>query len=733
MHDTTLTRRNLLRTGAIGGATLLVGVNLRTAAIAAAGPEAGAISGAAFAPDAFIRIGTDGKATLIMPQTEMGQGIYTALAMIIAEELDLPLDGVTLEAAPASDKLYGNPIFVVQATGGSTSVRGYWMPLRKVGASARAMLVQAAARRWGVAPSSCRTEAGRVLHDASQRQATYGELAAAAMRETPPASPVLKDPAQFRLVGHSRHRMDTADKVNGALKYGIDAMPTGVRYASLMSTPVLGGKITKVDDTKAKALKGVSQVIVLDDMVAVIGETTWAAIQGLAALDVTWNEGPMAAVSTATIRDALHKAAQQDGLVALDQGDALAKLRDGAVITQTYELPMLSHVAMEPMNCTVSLKGGKCEVWIGTQVMTMAQRAAAEEAGLAPDQVTVYNHLIGGGFGRRLEVDMVRRAVRIAKHVDGPVKVTWSREEDVAKAPYRSVYAAVLRAKLEGGKPAAWAHKVVGPAVIGRWLPPAFDGKIDMDAVDGAAETPYDFPAQHVDFVRHEPQGFVNCFWRGVGPNLNVFATESFIDRMAREAGTDPLAFRRSLIGKQARARAVLDLAADKAGWGKPLPARSGRGISLQFAFGTYLCTVAEVSVADDGAVRVTRLTTAVDCGTPINPDGIVAQIQGGTLFGLSAALYGEITMANGRVEQSNFNDYRVVRMDETPQIEVHVVPNGEAPGGIGEPGTTSVQGAVANAIYAATGVHLTRMPIDPSLLAKGKGMGKGKSGATKA
>jgi isoquinoline 1-oxidoreductase beta subunit len=374
---------------------------------------------------------------------------------------------------------------------------------------------------------------------------------------------------------------------------------------------------------------------------------------------------------------------------------------------------------MEPMNCTVHLTPGHCEVWVGTQAITMAQRAAAEEAGLMPEQVTVHNHLIGGGFGRRLEVDGVRKAVRIARHVDGPVKVIWSREEDIGKAPYRSVYGAWLEAKLDNGKPVAWSHKVVGPAVIGRWLPPAYDGKIDIDAVDGAAETPYDFPASYVEWVRHEPRGVNTAFWRGVGPNMNVFATESFIDRVAHEAGADPLAFRRSIIGKLPRARAVLDLAATKAGWGDPLPTRSGRGISLQYAFGSFLCTIAEVSVADDGAVTVTRLTTAVDCGTPVNPDGIVSQIQGGMIFGLSAALHGEITLVGGRTQQSNFHDYRVVRMDETPRIDVHVVTNAEAPGGIGEPGTVSVQGAVANAIYAATGVQLTRMPIDSALLAK--------------
>jgi len=713
--EAALSRRDALRLAAAGGAVFLLGVNLRSASIAAVSDA----TTAAFAPDAFVRIAGDGRATLIMPQTEMGQGIYTALSMLIAEELDLPLDGVTLEAAPASDKLYGNPIFKVQATGGSTSVRGYWLPLRNVGASARAMLVAAAARRWRVDPAGCRTEAGAVIHDDSGRRAEYGTLAGAAMRETPPTQPTLKRPEQFRLIGRSHRRLDTPEKTNGSLKYGIDAMPEGVRFASLACAPVTGGKIAHIDDTQARGLPGVSQIIVLDDLVAVVADTSWGAMRALAAIDIQWSDGEFGSLSTEHLRTALAEAGRSEGAVAVDTG-AKPKLSGEEVISEFYELPLLAHAAMEPMNCTVQVTPDSCEVWVGTQVMTMAQRAAAEEAGLPPERVTVHNHLIGGGFGRRLEVDGVRKAVRIARHVDGPGKVVWSREEDIARAPYRSVYGSWMRASVEDGKPVAWGHKVVGPTVVGRWLPPAFDGKIDNDAVDGAAETPYDFPSSYVTWVRHEPRGINTAFWRGVGPNMNVFATESFLDRVAREVESDPLEFRRSLIGKQVRARAVLDLAAEKAGWGSSLPDRHGRGISLQYAFGTYVCTIAEVSVDDEGGVRVLRMTSAVDCGTPVNPDGIVSQIQGGIVFGLSAALHGRITIANGRTEQSNFHDYRVVRMDETPRIEVHVVRNAEVPGGIGEPGTVSVQAAVANAIYAATGVHLTRMPVDTARLAKG-------------
>lgn len=713
MVEAAVSRRQLLGTGVLGGGALLLGLNLRSAEV-----QAAPLAGASFAPDAYIRIATDGKTTIIMPQTEMGQGIYTSLTMLIADELDLPLAAVTIEAAPANDALYGNPIFKIQSTGGSTSMRGYWPVMRKAGASARSMLVAAAARRWKVAPSSCRTESGEVIHDATGRRLGYGALAGAAMRERPPKDPVLKQPAAFRLIGRSQHRFDTPAKTDGSALYGIDARPEGVRFATLACAPVMGGKVARVDDSQAKALRGVQQIIVLEDMVAVVGETSWAAMRGLDALDITWDEGANASLSTEDLRNDLAAAGRRDGHVAIDTG-ARAKLSGDGVVEAQYELPLLAHAPMEPMNCTVHLTPGRCEVWVGTQVMTMAQGAAAEEAGVTPEQVVVHNHLIGGGFGRRLEVDGVRKAVRIARHVDGPVKVTWTREEDIAKAPYRSLYGGWLKARLDGGRIVAWSHRVAGPTVIGRWLPPAFDGKVDVDAVDAAAETPYDLPAMFVDWVRHEPRGIYTGFWRGVGPNMNVFAVESFIDRLARVAGQDPLAFRRSLIGKHPRARAVLDLAAKRASWGTPLPAGSGRGISLQWAFGTYVCTVAQVAVADDGAVRVERLTSAVDCGTPVNPDGIISQIQGGHVFGLSAALHGQITLVNGRTEQSNFHDYRVLRIDEMPIIDVHIVHNSEEPGGIGEPGTTSVQGAVNNAIYAATGVQLSRMPVEQSLLRK--------------
>ncbi|TWB15360.1 xanthine dehydrogenase family protein molybdopterin-binding subunit [Nitrospirillum bahiense] len=710
-------RRDVLRGLAYGG--LLLAVDLPLGRLAVAGENAPAV----FAPDAFIRIAGDGTATLIMPQVEMGQGIYTAMTMLIAEELDLPLAAVRLEAAPASDALYGNPIFKIQATGGSTSVRAYWTPMRKAGAAARAMLVEAAAKRWQVAPASCETRDGTVLHAATGRSLPYGDLAAAAARLTPPADPPLKDPKTFRLLGKTQTRLDIEAKGNGSAQYGIDAMPPGVKFATLASCPVPGGKVKSVDDAQARAVPGVRQVVVLDDLVAVVGDHMWAAKKGLDKLVITWDEGPNATLSTDSLRAAMHEAAKQPGVPVKSEG---ADAQPGApgVISASYELPFLAHAPMEPMNCTVHLRPGACDVWTGTQVMTKAQAMAAQAAGLKPEQVTVHNHLLGGGFGRRLEVDMIDKAVRIAAHVDGPVKVVWTREEDIQKAMYRSTYGSWLSAKLENGKPVAWRHTVVGPSVIARWLPPAFTGGIDIDAIDGASDQPYAVGGFHVDYVRHEPQGVPTCFWRGVGPNNTVFSVESFIDRLARETKSDPLEYRRALLSANPRALQVLNTAAERAGWATPLPAeaggRVGRGICLQSVFGSYLATIAEVAVRDDGDVRVRRLVTAVDCGMVVNPDGVISQIQGGMVFGLSAALHGQITFEKGRVQQSNFHDYRVVRIDEMPAVEVHLVPSTEAPGGIGEPGTTTVQPAVANAIYAATGVQLTRMPIDRTLLAKG-------------
>ena len=672
-----------------------------------------------FAPNAFIRIDKSGTTTLVMPQVEMGQGIYTGVAMILAEELDADPAKILLEHAPANEKLYTNPLLGIQATGGSTSLRAFWTPLRTAGATARAMLVQAAAHQWQADPATCTTSLGEVSHSASNRKLGYGALIDAAGKITPPKNVPLKDPAKFVLVGTPQKRFDTPSKVNGKVIYGIDAMVPGMQFATLAACPVFGGKVAHVDDAAAKALPGVRQVIVLDNLVAVIGDHMWAVKKGLEALRISWAEGEHAKLSSADIWEDIRSASHKDGVIAKTQGDVEKGLSKGQRFDADYELPFLAHATMEPLNCTVWLKEDSCELWLGTQIIARVQQTTAALTGLPIDKVTVHNHLIGGGFGRRLEPDMALNAVRIAQHMKGvPVKVVWTREEDIQQDIYRPIYRNVISASLVGGKVAAWKYKVCGASIIARWLPPGFQKGIDGDAVDSAVDMPYDIPDFQVQYLRVEPRAVPTGWWRGVGPNNNVFAIESFMDELARKAGKDPIAFRRDMLGKQPRLIAALDLVAAKSGWGTPLPSRVGRGVCVQPSFGSYIATVVEAEVDHHGEVLLRRVTTAVDVGTLVNPDSVEAQLQGGLVFGLTAALYGEITIKKGRVEQSNFNDYRILRIDQMPKIDVHLIKSGEPPGGVGETGTTAGPPALRNAIFAATGVALKRLPIDRELLA---------------
>ncbi|WP_176594278.1 molybdopterin cofactor-binding domain-containing protein [Sphingobium sp. EM0848] len=714
-----LSRRTMLQGGGVLAAGLLIGIELPWSAAGASEP---APTGKRF--NAFIHIAPDDKVTFTLPAVEMGQGVFTSQTQCIAEELDVALAAVIAAQAPPDQANYGSPVFIVQATGGSTTTMAWSGPLRKAGATARAMLVEAAAQRWHVDAASLSTENGIVTHKASGRSLRYGEVADAASRLSPPSEVKLKDPAQFRLIGKPVHRIDTPDKVIGKTVYGIDTMLPGMKFATLMASPVLGGKLGSVDQSKTLAVPGVSQVVVLDDLIAVIGDNTWSAMQGLNALTIEWRPGENASVDQTQLWQELEKASLGKGVVAKKEGDAPAKLQDDSLFEASYELPYLAHAPMEMTNCTVHVHNGGCEVWTGTQVPGYAQAGAAQALGIPPEKVTINNHMIGGGFGRRLEVDGVVKATRIAAHVEGPVKVIWSREEDIRQQLYRPLYHERLKARIEDGRIAAWHHRVTGGSVMARWLPPAFKDGIDIDAVDGAAEIPYAVGDRLVEYIRHESAVPV-AFWRGVGPNGSIFAIECFMDLMAVKTDIDPLDFRRKQLEKNARALGVLNLAADKAGWGTPAPAspfgaRRGRGIAIMNAFGSYLAAIADVAVSDEGDVRVTRLIIAADVGKVVNPNILEAQIQGGAIFGLSAVLFGKISFAGGQVEQSNFHDYRVLRIDETPVIEVHVVPSNENMGGIGEPGTVVVQPAVANAVFAATGVQLTRMPIDRALIAKG-------------
>jgi isoquinoline 1-oxidoreductase subunit beta len=492
-----------------------------------------------------------------------------------------------------------------------------------------------------------------------------------------------------------------------------------VKIATLAQSPVFGGRVKSVDDRAAKAVKGVRQIVRLDDAVAVVADHMGAAKKGLAALVIEWDDGPHAKLDTQEIAGELEKATLNSGPVAQHIGNSDEAMASAVTkVEATYQVPFLAHATMEPMNCTVHVRKDGCEVWVGTQVAARAQAAAAKTAGLPLDKVVVHNHLIGGGFGRRLEIDGVIRAVQIAQHVDGPVKVVWTREEDIQHDMYRPYFLDRISAGLDQkGMPVAWNHRFAGSSVIARWLPPVFKNGLDPDTTNGAINLIYALPNLHVEYLRVEPPGIPTAFWRSVGPSHNVFVTESFIDELAAAAKQDPVAYRRALLDKTPRAKAVLELAAGRAGWGQPLSKGVGRGVSLQFAFANYMAQVAEVEVSKDGAVRVRRVVCAVDCGTVVNPDTVQAQIQSAIIFGITAALYGEITLKNGRVEQTNFDTYQILRMNEAPAIEVHIVQSSEPPGGMGEPGTSAIAPAVTNAIFAATGKRLRKLPIDTTAL----------------
>ncbi|CAB3705662.1 xanthine dehydrogenase family protein molybdopterin-binding subunit [Paraburkholderia rhynchosiae] len=670
-----------------------------------------------FAPNAFIQIDTAGKVTLVIPKVEMGQGVYTSIPMLIAEELEVSLDTVTLDHAPPDEKLFTDPLLGGQLTGGSTSIRYAWEPMRKAGATARTLLISAAAQQWQVDAASCHAQAGQVIHAASNRSIGYGQLVDAAAKLPAPQNVPLKDPKDFKIIGTAVKRLDSPEKVDGTAIFGLDVRVPDMVYAAIANCPVFGGTLASVDETNAKKIPGVRQIVKIDNAVAVIGDHTWAAKRGLQALDIKWNEGAGAKLSMKQIVDDLAQASQRNGAVARKDGDVArgfsnAKTRVDAV----YQQPFLAHATMEPINCTVHVRPDGCEIWIGSQVPTRVRDAAIAVTGLPADKIVVHNHLIGGGFGRRLEFDMVTQAVKIGKQVSTPVKVLWTREEDIQHDMYRPYYYDKISAGLDAnGKPLAWQHRIVGSSILARFAPPAFKNGLDPDAVEVASDLPYDLPNQWVDYVRQEPHAIPTAFWRGVGPTRSTFVVESFIDELAAEAKVDPVKYRRDLLGKTPRALNVLNTAAQAANWGSAVPKGQGRGVSVMHAFGSYFAIVVDVAV-DQGEVAVKHVVCAVDCGMAVNPNTIEAQVQGGIIFGITAALYSEITIKDGRVEQNNFTDYRMLRIDQTPPIDVHIVKSSEAPGGIGEPGTAALAPALTNAIFAATGRRLRQLPVGSQL-----------------
>ncbi|WP_246257990.1 xanthine dehydrogenase family protein molybdopterin-binding subunit [Pararobbsia alpina] len=675
-------------------------------------------------PDGFIRVGVDGRIVLVVPSVEMGQGIATGEAMMIAEELEVGLDQVEVALAPADQHAYTQSMLKAQATGGSTSVRAYFIPLRQAGAAARTMLIGAAAERWRVPPAECAVARGVITHQRTGRTLTYGAVASAARRQPVPREVSLKPVSQFKLIGRAAKRVDTPAKVNGTARFGIDAMVEGMRVAAIAMCPTIGGRLRSLDERASRVLPGVVDILRIDDAVAVVAEHYWTAKRGLDLLRIEWDEGPHATLTSATLAESL-RSAQGTPINGSLTGDPDHVIQEAGKqrIETSYDLPYLAHAALEPINTTIHVRPDGCDIWVGTQVPEIARIVAAEIIGLPPDKVIVRNHLIGGGFGRRLAVDTIQQAARFGKQVGYPLKIIWTREQDIQHDRFRPAYLDTIAAALgKDGLPMAWTHRTRCSTVRSYYdRKPWPQGQLDHDAVAGAADLPYAIPALRSEWVRQDGPVALN-WWRGVGETHNVFVVESFLDELAHAAGQDPVAYRRALLGKNPRSLAVLNKAAQASGWGKPLPPRCARGISLHESFGTHAALVMEVEVDPQGEIHLRRATAAVDCGIAVNPDSVIAQIEGGVLFGLSAALYNGITFENGRVQQSNFHDYRQIRMNEVPPFEVSVMPSEEKPGGLGEVGTVSAAPALANAIFAATGVRLRALPIDRRALgAKGK------------
>lgn len=705
-------RRNILKAGAAVGGGLLIGFYLPGAQRLAQAADA---SPALFAPNAWIRVGADDTVTIMLDKSEMGQGVMTALPMLVAEELEVDWARVRVETAPA-DKAYTNPLLGMQGTGGSTSVRSSWVGLRKAGATARELLVSAAAQTWGVKEEACHAEQGAVLHPASGRRLSYGALADKAATLPVPAEAFLKDPKDFKIIGKSLPRLDCADKVNGAAVFGTDVKIPAMLTAMVARCPVFGGKVRSFDGTRALGVKGVRQVLQIGSGVAVVADGSWAAQQGVAALSVQWDEGPNAGLDTAAIGKTFAELAHKPGVEAKNRGDA-AKAMQGAAkkIEAVYEVPFLAHATMEPMNCTAHVRRDGCDLWVPTQGQTNAQRTAAQITGLPPEAIKVHTTFLGGGFGRRFEQDFVAEAVELSKAVGAPVQLLWSRENDMQHDFYRPATYNRFSAGLDRhGQPVAWTHRIVGPSIMARVFPGMVKGGIDPTSVEGAANLPYAIPNLHVDYAMHDT-GIPVGFWRSVGSSQNAFVTECFLDELAAATAKDPYQFRRELLRDAPRHKGALELAAATAGWSKPVAKGISRGIAVHESFGSYVAQVAEVSVSKDGHIKVHRVVCAVDCGMVVNPDIIKAQMESAIVFGLTAALKGEITIKNGRVEQSNFHDYPLLRIDEMPEIVVAIVPSQENPGGVGEPGTPPIAPAVANAVFKATGKRLRRLPLRPA------------------
>ena len=714
-HDMTVTRRLFLQTTAAAGGGLMLGGFVPGLSPAA---EAAGV----FEPNVWLKITADGKARIMLSMLEMGQGVMTAMPMLLAEELDVDWNNVTTEWVGA-DARYGNPGFGgAQTTAGSNSTRGMWKILRQAGASARAMLISAAAKDWGVADSACSTDKGVVIHQASGRRATYASLVDKAAALPVPANAPMKDPKAFTLLGQDVPRLDIPAKVNGSAQFGADVKLPGMLVARVVRSPVFGGKVASFNADKAKAVPGVKHVVQISTGVAVVADGYWAASNGAKALQVTWDEGPLANLSSAEITKRYADLASKPGVNARNDGNFDTAFAGGAKkFERVFEAPYLAHACMEPMNCTANVTADQCDVYVSTQSQTSTQQAAMAASGLPQNKVFVHPMFMGGGFGRRGEADFVIDAVETSKKVGAPVKVMWTREDDIQHDYYRPVtYVRMWAAVDAAGNPTAWMQRIVQSSLMKKLNPDSLKqmGGVDPISVEGASSLPYDIPNLRVEYTEADP-GVPYGFWRSVGSSVNGYVTEAFIDEVATAAGKDPYEFRRALLAKHPRQRAVLDMVAEKANWKSPVPAGRGRGIAVHECFGSIIGLVSEVSVTN-GVVRVHKNVCVVDCGWVVHPDTIKAQMEGGLVYGLTAALRGEITINKGRVVQNHFGDYQPLRHPEMPQTEVFIMPSVEAPGGIGEPSTAAMAGALVNAVYAATGKRIYSLPIKPAILRGG-------------
>lgn len=721
------TIQNLSRRGFLQGAAgLTLGLALPGVGLAAR-PGAAAAS---FEPTPFLRIGADNTVTVISKHLEMGQGTYTGLATIVAEELDAAWAQVKVEGAPADARRYKNLAFGAQGTGGSTAMANSWGQMRETGATARAMLVSAAAKRWQVPAAEITVAEGVLRHAASGRQATFGELAEAASREAVPTTITLKDPKDFRLIGRRAPRKDSAAKTDGSAQFTQDVHLPGMLVAVVAHAPRFGGQVKAFDASRAKAVKGVVDVVAIPGGVAVLARDTWSARKGRDALGVEWDDSAAFKLGSDEILARYRELAARPGLVARSDGDTAGAFAGAArVVSASYDFPYLAHAAMEPMNCVVQRTDDGLEVWNGEQFQTVDQATLAAMFGLPPEKVKINMLYAGGSFGRRActQSDYLREAAAIVKAsgTRAPVKLVWMREDDMKAGYYRPLFHHRIEAALDAdGSIRGWRHRLVGQSIIaGSAFEPAMvKNGIDAVSVEGAANLPYAIPNLQVELHTPTDIKVPVLWWRSVGSTHTAYSTETFLDRLAAESKQDPVALRLKLLGKHPRHTAVLRLAAEKAGWGEPLAAgkpgeRRGRGVAVHESFHSFVAQVAEVTVKADGSVKVDRIVSAVDCGLAINPDNVRAQVEGSVGFALSAALHGEITLKDGVVEQGNFGDYAPIRIDEMPKVEVHIVQSAENPTGIGEPGVPPVAPAVANAIAAATGRWLTRLPFQADAL----------------